>query len=174
MTETLEELHQRIQACRRDSWRKSISMSDIAITLESLTLTSVAIPHEIFRLYTEVLTDEVLCEKPHTASFIPALFSDFDKLSSAQRDVLLDIFIQHAPLYRSQILQFSVGDLIARKYPCDTAIQALQCMWLSKNPHSRAIAHYGANILSLTLPMAGDERSALLHLERAMKMGSPS
>lgn len=149
-------------------------MSDIAIALESLTLTSISISQEIFRLYTEVLTDEVLCEKPHTASFIPALFSDFDKLSAAQRDALLEIFIKHAPLYRSQILQFSVGDIIARKYPCDTAIQAFQRMWLSRKLYAKDIAQYGANVLSLTLTREGNERSALQNLERVMKMGSPS
>ncbi|RQO33308.1 hypothetical protein DBR37_13940 [Herminiimonas sp. KBW02] len=116
----------------------------------------------------------MLCEKPHTASFIPALFSDFDKLSAAQQQSLLDIFIQHAPLYRSRILQFSVGDIIARKYSCDTAIRTFKKMWETKNLHARDIAIFGANVLSLTLPREGRERNALRRFDQIMKMGSPS
>ncbi|MBF8177105.1 MAG: hypothetical protein K2Y13_00240 [Burkholderiaceae bacterium] len=172
--ETLEALRLRIQACRRDSRWKSNTLSDIAFSLDNLTLAIPVIPNEIFLIYSEILSDAVLGEKPHTASFIPALFSDFDKLSDAQQDALLDILIQHASLYRSQIMQFSVGDIIARKYPCDIAIQAFKKMWESHNLHARNIAHFGANVLSLTLPREGSERNALRRLDHIMKMGSPS
>lgn len=172
--EILEELRLRLQACRRDSRRRSTALSDIAFSLDKLTLSIPVIPNEVFLIYTEILSDAVLGEKPHTASFIPALFSDFDKLSAVQQQSLLDIFIQHAPLYRSQILQFSVGDIIARKYPCDTAIRAFKKMWESRNLHARDIAQFGANVLSLTLPREGGERHALRRLDYLMKMGSPS
>jgi hypothetical protein len=172
--ETLEALRLRIQACRRDSKRRSTALSDIAFSLDNLTLTIPVIPNEVFLVYTEILSDAVLGEKPHTASFIPALFSDFDKLSATQQNSLLDTFIQHAPLYRSQILQFSVGDIIARKYPCDTALRTFKKMWETNNLHARDIALFGANVLSLTLPKEGSERNALRRLDHIMKMGSPS
>ena len=172
--ETLEDLRQRILSCRKAYRQNRQALADIALSLECLSLSLSTIPDEVFLLYAEVLNDDGLGKIPHSSNFIQSLFNDFEKLSALQQKRLLDIFVQQAYRYHSRVLQFSVGDIIARKYPFSTAVHTFKTMWETGKPPAKNIAHFGVNVLSLTLPGEGAERDALRELGNVMKMGTPS
>lgn len=163
MTKDINELRKRIFAVPKGSRRRTIFA--LARDLEDYTLEIEAIPNEIFSLYTEFLSSPLLCARSGADEFIRGLFNDFYKLSSEQRDTLLESFVVSATLYSDSTLRLAIGDLIARKYPSQDALGAFRRMWASGEKHSRNVAQFGADVLFLVLPKDGPERNDLGNFE---------
>ncbi len=103
-------------------------------------------------------------------SFISGIYNDFDKLTAKQKESLLETLINNSKLYGDENLRFSVGDMIARKYSIQVALDAFRRMWASGEKNSRLIAQFGANTLSLSLPKDGQERNELRKFEHEIDL----
>ncbi|NTZ82871.1 hypothetical protein FCJ61_07630 [Burkholderia metallica] len=136
-------------------------MAEIAFELEYLSLLASPLPSDIFSLYLEVLSDPLVFSKNGSDNFISGIYNEFEKLTSNQESTLLESLINSSKEYNDEKLRFSVGDMIARKYPLQVALGAFRRMWFSGEKHSQTIAQFGLDVLSLTLPKSGPERDQL-------------
>ncbi|EEL9743105.1 hypothetical protein UJ79_22000 [Salmonella enterica subsp. enterica serovar Muenchen] len=159
MTTTVNDLRLRIDDLRANAKRKE--MAEIAFSLEYLSLTDVFISTDIFSLYLDVLSDQLIFSKRGVDRFISGLYNDFGKLTADQKSVLIDTLINNSKRYDDESLRFAVGDMIARKYPLGDALSAFRQMWLSGEKHSQAIAKFGVDVLYLVLPKEGSKRDEL-------------
>ncbi|EMN5129320.1 MULTISPECIES: hypothetical protein [Burkholderia] len=159
MTTTVNDLRIRMRALPANSRRKE--MAEIAFELEYLSLLAAPLPRDIFSLYLEVLSDPLVFSKSGTDNFISGLYNEFDKLTLDQKSALLESLVNNSKEYNDDKLRFSVGDMIARKYPIHVALGAFRRMWFSGEKHSQTIAQFGVNVLSLVLPKEGPERDEL-------------
>ncbi|WP_124534914.1 hypothetical protein [Burkholderia cepacia] len=168
MTKEINKLRKRIFSVSKDTRRRDIFV--LARDLEDCTLEIEAISNEIFSLYVEIFSCPLLCAKSGVDEFARGIFNDFYKLSSEQRDRLLESFVVSAALYSDSTLRLAIGDLIARKYSSHDALGAFRRMWASGERYSRNVAQFGADVLFLVLPKDGPERNDLgkfeLEIER--------
>uniref|UniRef100_UPI00333F83AA hypothetical protein n=1 Tax=Castellaniella defragrans TaxID=75697 RepID=UPI00333F83AA len=159
MTATIESLRFRIGGLGVNSKRKE--MAEIAFDLMRASLLVSPLSDEIFSLYMEIFSDPEIFSRRGVENFIHWLYSDFEKLTAEQKTVLLETLISHSKGYADQNLGFAVGDMIARQYSLRVALTAFRRMWSSGDEHSRFIAQFGADVLSLCLPKEGKERHTL-------------
>ncbi|UUW20068.1 hypothetical protein [Serratia ureilytica] len=164
MTTTIDELRFRINALRTSSKRKEVA--EIAFALEYLSLTVSPLPRDIFSLYLEVLSDPLIFSRQGIEGFISGIYNDFEKLTIDQKGFLLEALVNNSKGYGDENLCFSVGDMIARKYSVQVALDAFRRMWASGEKNSRFIAQFGADVLSLSLPKDEEERSELRKFKR--------
>ncbi|WP_423600308.1 hypothetical protein [Roseateles sp. MS654] len=147
---------------------------DIARSLEFASLECERLPEEIFALYTDVLSNPLLCAAPGVDEFITGLFNDFGKLSPQQKECLKDLFLGHGDQFTHPMLRISVGDLIARKFPGNVALPLFSSMWIAGGEPLRDIAFSGAQVLSRLFPASGEHREGLRKLGELMKAGATS
>ena len=159
MTTTANDLRLRIHALPANSRRKEVA--EIAFELEYLSLLVSPLPKDIFSLYLEVLSDPLVFSKNGIDNFISAIYNEFEKLTSDQESTLLEFIINNSKEYNNEKLRFPVGDMIARKYPVQVALDVFRRMWFSGEKHSQTIAQFGVDVLSLVLPKEGPERNKL-------------
>lgn len=164
MTTTIDELRFRIIALRTSSKRKEVA--EIAFALEYLSLTVSPLPRDIFSLYLEVLSDPLIFSRQGIEGFISGIYNDFEKLTIDQKGFLLEALVNNSKGYGDENLCFSVGDMIARKYSVQVALDAFRRMWASGEKNSRFIAQFGADVLSLSQPKDEEERSELRKFKR--------
>ncbi|MCW5140674.1 hypothetical protein [Burkholderia cenocepacia] len=168
MATNVNELRFRINALRTNSRRKEVA--EIAFALEYLSLTVSPLPGDIFSLYLEVFSDPLIFSRKGIEGFISGIYNDFEKLSIDQKGILLEALINNSKGYDDEKLCFSVGDMIARKYSVQVALDAFRRMWASGEKNSRFIAQFGADVLSLSLPKGGEERNELRKFEREIDL----
>ncbi|RQS42109.1 MULTISPECIES: hypothetical protein [unclassified Burkholderia] len=168
MTTTIDELRFRINALRAKSRRKEVA--EIAFALEYLSLTVSPLPGNIFSLYLEVFSDPLIFSRKGIEGFISGIYNDFEKLSIDQKGILLEALVNNSKGYDDEKLRFSVGDMIARKYSVQVALDAFRRMWASGEKNSRFIAQFGADVLSLSLPKDGEDRNELRKFEREIDL----
>ncbi|VWD21355.1 hypothetical protein BLA17378_06631 [Burkholderia aenigmatica] len=159
MTTTVNDLRFRIRALPANARRKEVA--EIAFELEYLSLLASPLPTDIFSLYLEVLSDPLIFSKNGIDNFIFGIYNEFDKLTPDQEITLLESMVNNSKEYNDEKLRFSVGDMIARKYPIKVALGAFRRMWFSGEKHSQTIAQFGVDVLSLVLPKEGSERDKL-------------
>ncbi|MGK8199395.1 hypothetical protein [Burkholderia cepacia] len=164
MTTTANGLRLRIHALPANSRRKEVA--EIAFSLEYLSLTVSPLSVDILSLYLEVLSDPLIFSRQGIESFISGIYNDFEKLTIDQKGILLEALVNNSKGYGDENLCFSVGDMIARKYPVQVALDAFRRMWASGEKHSQFIARFGADVLSLFMPKDGKERNELHKFER--------
>lgn len=129
MTTTVNDLRLRIRALPANLRRKEVA--EIAFELEYLSLLVSPLPKDIFSLYLEVLSDPLVFSKNGIDNFISAIYNEFEKLTSDQESTLLESIVNNSKEYNNEKLRFSVGDMIARKYPVQVALDAFRRMWFS-------------------------------------------
>ena len=102
---------------------------------------------EMFNFFVDALQDKATCSVKGSSSLIMSLYDDFDKLTKLQTANLLVIFDQNAEDYSDEMLRHSVSDMVARKYPPETAMK-LFMQWRQCNSLQRShMAQVGLEVL---------------------------
>lgn len=170
MSSEVTNLRQRLEAALNEPRKKELV--DIARSLEYASLKFERLPEEIFAVYTDVLSNPLLCAAPGVDEFITGLFNDFGKLSPQQQERLKALFLGSGNLFAHPMLRISVGDLIARKFPGNVALTLFSSMWITGGEPLRDIAYSGAQVLSRLFPASGQNRDELRKLGELMKTGA--
>lgn len=160
-------LRQRLDAACNEPSKKELV--DIARSLEYACLEFERLPEEMFAVYTDVLSNPLLCSAPGVDEFITGLFNDFGKLSQQQQGRLKELFLDHGNLFAQPLLRIAVGDLIARKFAGNVALDLFSSMWIAGGEPLRDIAYSGAQVLSRLFPESGRSRDDLRKLGELMK-----
>ncbi|MCH7343576.1 hypothetical protein LZ017_09320 [Pelomonas sp. CA6] len=170
MSPEVTNLRQRLEAAANEPRKKELV--DIARSLEYASLEFEHLPEEIFSIYTDALSNPLLCAAPGADEFITGLFNDFEKLSPQQQEGLKALFLDHGNLFTHPMLRISVGDLIARKFSGNVALALFSSMWIAGSEPLRDIAYSGAQVLSRLFPASGQNRDGLRKLGELMKTGA--
>ena len=102
---------------------------------------------EVFDFFANALQDKATCSVKGSSSLVMSLYNDFDKLTKPQIANLLVIFDENAEDYGDEMLRHSVSDMVARKYPAETAMKLFK-QWRQSNSSERLhMAQVGLEVL---------------------------
>jgi hypothetical protein len=152
MTQSVyDELREKLQTATKSTHPKGM-VSKLADAFEDAFLEETTIPDGAFDLFVEIFSDERLCKLPGLSWFIGVFFTDFDKLSEAQRGRLLEVFSAGSAHYSDEMTRHAIGDFIARKYSPEQAVSCFSAMMRTASAHAKQIALTGTDILMKRTP----------------------
>lgn len=102
---------------------------------------------EVFDFFADGLQDKTTCSVKGSSSLVMSLYNDFDKLTKPQIAKLLLIFNKNAKDYGDEMLRYSVGDMVARKYPSETALMLFKQWRQSNSPECLHMSQVGLEVL---------------------------
>lgn len=126
---------------------KKTALDELCFDLEYEQLERAQWPEEVFNFFLEALRDPVVCRLNGSSSFVLTLYSDFDKLTSAQRNTLLNEFDNNADHFDDEMLRHAVSDLIARLYPIPVALKIFNSWVQTKTPRRLHMAQVGFEVI---------------------------
>ncbi|WOI45634.1 hypothetical protein [Acidovorax sp. BLS4] len=120
---------------------------------------------EVFDFFANALQDKATCSVTGSSSLVMSLYNDFNKLTKPQIANLIAIFDENAEDYGDEILRHSVSDMVARKYPAETAMKLFKKWRQSTSSECLHMAQVGLEILIMTGRLdSNTEKSARLLL----------
>jgi hypothetical protein len=112
------------------------AIKEVCFELEYTQLECEFWSQEVFDFFANALQDKVTCSVKGSSSLVMSLYDDFDKLTRLQIANLLVIFDENAEDYGDEMLRHSVSDMVARKYPPETAMKLFK-QWRQSNSSER-------------------------------------
>ena len=89
--------------------------NELAFELEYSMLLEQKFPEEVFKLYSDILSDDVLLTKKGTSWFAFHIYNDFDKLSPEQLQQLKQLILSNYHKIKNEEIRYVVIDIVNRK-----------------------------------------------------------
>lgn len=89
--------------------------NELAFELEYSMLLEQKFPEEVFKLYSDIFSDDVLLTKKGTSWFAFHIYNDFDKLSPEQLQQLKQLILSNYHKIKSEDIRYVIADIIQRK-----------------------------------------------------------
>ena len=123
------------------------AIEEVCFDLEYTQLECEFWEQEVFDFFADALQDKATCSVKGSSSLVMSLYNDFDKLTKPQIASLPVIFDENAEDYGDEMLRHSVSDMVARKYPPETAMKLFK-QWQQSNSSKRLhMAQVGLEVL---------------------------
>lgn len=89
--------------------------NELAFELEYSMLLEQKFPEEVFKLYSDILSDKLLLTKKGTSWFAFHIYNDFEKLSPEQLQHLKQLIIMNYHKMKNADIRYVVIDIVNRK-----------------------------------------------------------
>ncbi|WP_192558460.1 hypothetical protein [Pseudomonas allokribbensis] len=142
----MKEIKDALHAAAGKGARKVIAAQ--ADIYENATLANEYFSDECLELITYILSTEDLFNKPGMHVFIVKIHTDMDILSDNQKQKLLDTVSLNYQRYNQTDLCWHLGDLIARCYDSNLAMNFFQHHFVSATPQGKEGIALGLDILA--------------------------
>lgn len=89
--------------------------NELAFELEYYMLLEQKFPEEVFKLYSDILSDEILLTKKGTSWFAFHIYNDFEKISPEQLQLLKQLIVSNYHKIKNEDIRYVVMDIVNRK-----------------------------------------------------------
>jgi hypothetical protein len=145
-------------------------LKDIAISMEDSLLICEQVPEDAFDFLVELFSQENTAGAEGLSHFIRFIFNDFYKLSYAQSEKLLELFVDNSHKYQDEVVQISIADLIARKYSNAVALSSFQKIADHDDENSKRFAYFGLDVLRIRANVDQSIRESAIVLQSKIEL----
>lgn len=142
----MENIRQALYAAAGKGANKAIK--EQAAAYEHITLSQEVFSDECLNLIVEILSVKELFSKPGIDAFLLKTSTDMYRLSTSQKQRLLDAICENYFQYTNMEMCWQLGDMIARSYDQATSMKAFQRLFESATDQGKEGIVLGLDILA--------------------------